>query len=107
MKATYFIIFSILVSNFSFSQSINQVDLQGKKQGELKKYYEKSGRVLYEGRFKDDKPTGVFRFYYENGSKKALIDHNLTSGRSLANSISESVSPTIIVLVKSILGNIS
>jgi antitoxin component YwqK of YwqJK toxin-antitoxin module len=85
MKATYFIIFTILLSNFSFSQSINQVDQQGKKQGEWKKYYEKSGRVLYEGRFKDDKPTGVFRFYYETGSKKALIDHNLTSGRSLAN----------------------
>jgi antitoxin component YwqK of YwqJK toxin-antitoxin module len=86
MKLSHFLLLlTFLFSYISFGQTINQVDKQGKKQGVWKKYYDKSGRLLYEGTFKDDKPSGIFRFYYENGSKKALIDHNLSTGRSLAN----------------------
>ena len=37
-------------------------------------YDEKSNKLIYEGRFKDDKPIGPFRYYNFNDSIKAIID---------------------------------
>jgi antitoxin component YwqK of YwqJK toxin-antitoxin module len=51
-----------------------QKDEQGRKQGYWKKTDQKTGKLLYEGRFKDDKPIGVFKYYNINDSIKALID---------------------------------
>lgn len=48
---------------------LNQVDAKGLKQGKwIRKYA--NGQVAYEGQFKDDKPTGAFVYYYEDGIKK-------------------------------------
>lgn len=51
-----------------------QKDEQGRKQGYWKKTDEKTGKLLYEGRFKDDKPQGTFKYYHINDSVKAIID---------------------------------
>ena len=78
-----FILFILLSSNL-IAQKFNQTDSKGLKQGAWRKFYE-NGRLEFEGAFLDNKPTGIFRYYYDNGSKKALIEHNVNSGRSLAN----------------------
>jgi len=49
-------------------------DEQGRKQGYWKKKDEKTGKLIYEGRFKDDQPTGIFKYYNANDSIKAIID---------------------------------
>ena len=78
-----FLLFILFSSNL-IAQKFNQTDSKGQKQGTWRKYYE-NGKLEFEGNFLDGKPTGVFRFYYDNGAKKALIDHNIATGRSLAN----------------------
>lgn len=54
-----------------FSQ-INQTDSKGMKQGYWKKQYP-NGRLMYEGTFKDNKPTGEWKRYHENGALKANL----------------------------------
>lgn len=58
----------------AFSQA-NQVDAKGLKQGVWRKNYPGTRIPIYEGTFKDDKPVGVFRYYYESGAIKAVIDN--------------------------------
>jgi antitoxin component YwqK of YwqJK toxin-antitoxin module len=70
------IIFSLLVLSMSsaaqVNDSINNTDKYGKKQGHwIKKY--PSGHILYDGYFKDDQPTGVFKRYFENDSLHSIL----------------------------------
>jgi antitoxin component YwqK of YwqJK toxin-antitoxin module len=68
---------AILVFAFSapsFSQDLNQTDAKGLKQGKWKKLYSNE-RVRYEGQFKDDKPYGLFQYYYETGQLQATNNH--------------------------------
>ncbi|MBM3452661.1 MAG: hypothetical protein FJX84_05920 [Bacteroidetes bacterium] len=74
----------VLLTFITNAQNYNQTDSKGFKQGAWRKFYA-NGRLEFEGNFQDGKPNGIFRHYYENGSKKALIDHNPNTGRSLAN----------------------
>jgi antitoxin component YwqK of YwqJK toxin-antitoxin module len=67
-----------------FAQKVNQTDEKGLKQGIWRKYHS-NGRLEYEGTFIDGKPSGIFKYFYDDGRKKALIEHNLKTGRSLAN----------------------
>lgn len=64
----------LLVSAFTFAQDLNQTDENGLKQGKWKKLH-KNGRVRYEGQFKDNKPVGLFKYYYENGELQATNNH--------------------------------
>ncbi|MBN1597022.1 MAG: toxin-antitoxin system YwqK family antitoxin [Bacteroidales bacterium] len=50
----------------------NQLDEMGMKQGYWKKYYP-NGKLMYKGFFKDNKPDGEMRRYYENGTLQAVI----------------------------------
>ncbi len=51
---------------------INKTDQQGRKQGHwIKKY--SSGRIQYEGEFKDDHPVGEFKRYFENNKLKSVL----------------------------------
>lgn len=51
-------------------------DAQGRKQGYWKKMDEKTQKLIYEGMFKDDKPQGVFKYYYPLvDSVRALVDY--------------------------------
>ena len=67
--------FFILLSGQCWPQSgqpINQTDREGRKQGRwIKKYPD--GNILYDGYFKNDKPAGEFKRYYEDNTLKSLL----------------------------------
>jgi len=62
------LVFLLFVLNFNLSAQ-NKVDNKGQKQGAWSKTYS-SGALSYEGAFKDDKPVGLFKHYYESGKLK-------------------------------------
>ena len=51
------------------SQTINEIDSNGNKQGVWSKYY-KNGNLRYKGQFRNDKPEGLFFYYYDTGELK-------------------------------------
>jgi antitoxin component YwqK of YwqJK toxin-antitoxin module len=61
----YFIsvLFSVLVCA-GFAQTKNQTDASGLKQGYWEKLDTKTGKKSYKGTFKNNKPQGVFYYYY-------------------------------------------
>src|ERR1700752_627998 len=66
------LISGILFSSFAFAQT--QTDANGKKQGYWKKIDPKTNKLIYEGMFKDDKPQGIFKYYYPHDTLKAIIN---------------------------------
>lgn len=59
-------------SNCQIPNNINQMDAKGEKQGYwIKKYPD--GQILYEGSFRNNKPVGEFKRYYEDGSLKSVL----------------------------------
>lgn len=72
MNRYYFIIFSFIFSVSCFSQT--QTDANGKKQGYWRKKDEKTNKLIYEGLFKDDKPQGIFKYYYPHDTIKAIMN---------------------------------
>lgn len=77
------LIFSFLIPFFVICQK-NQIDSLGRKQGEWIKYYPNSGVPIYTGKFYNNRPVGVFKYYYERKQRKAIIKHNPFSGVSEA-----------------------
>ena len=81
MKYCSLFVFMIVVSinNISiFGQQdtiFNQTDASGLRQGWWKKYYP-NGNLMYQGYFKNDKPTGEMKRYFESGNLKALLQFN-------------------------------
>ncbi|MFC2100491.1 LytTR family transcriptional regulator DNA-binding domain-containing protein [Bacteroidota bacterium] len=63
--------FVSLIAQQTSSDTINQLDDSGKKQGYWVKYHEE-GQKKYEGYFKNDIPIGMFRYYYSDGSLRAV-----------------------------------
>lgn len=61
MTKYYYTFLVVCLSVIAFAQT---VDANGKKQGYWKKKDEKTNRLVYEGMFKDDKPQGLFKYYY-------------------------------------------
>ena len=80
----HFILLLSLQALLGFSLYSQTKDEQGRKQGYWKKTDEKTGKLLYEGRFKDDKPVGVFKYYNGNDSVKAIIDFKADGKTSYA-----------------------
>lgn len=74
---------STLIISICFGQ-INEVDSQGRKQGEWAKLYEGTRVFQYKGQFKNNKPVGKFVYYYKSSKVKAVINHEEGSTRSLA-----------------------
>ena len=78
-----FLYILIALPGFCFSiqaqnDTINQTDDSGRKQG----YWEKSfpnGKLMYQGYFKDDKPVGEMRRFYETGELKAIMSYKENS----------------------------
>ncbi len=62
----------LFIGSICFGQ-INQVDAQKRKQGPWEKFYPKSAVMQYKGQFKNNKPTGLFTYYYESGKVEAKI----------------------------------
>lgn len=69
------LITSILFYGMAIGQDepTNQTDAKGRKQGKWVKNYDKSETPRYIGQFKDDKPYGEFRYYYESGHIKSQM----------------------------------
>lgn len=73
MKKIILISIAVLLSNLNlFAQ--NEIDNKGRKQGPWNKTYP-GGALMYEGSFKDDKPVGLFKHYYESGKLKIEQNH--------------------------------
>lgn len=53
----------------------NQTDANNMKQGFWKKTYP-GGQLMYKGLFRDNKPVGEMRRYYESGSIKAFLNYD-------------------------------
>lgn len=58
----------------ALAQELNQTDDQGRKQGKWVKA-KPDGTLVYEGQFVDDKPVGMFKRYYKDGTLKAEMNH--------------------------------
>jgi len=56
----------------------NQTDASQLKQGYWKKTFP-SGKLMYKGFFKNDKPVGLMYRYYETGALKAVINYDAKS----------------------------
>lgn len=66
----------LFIGAFQFFFGQNFIDKEGRKQGEWKKYWDKSNTVLqYEGAFVNDKPVGQFWYYYPTSEVRAIIEH--------------------------------
>lgn len=74
MKSVIFSLIFAAVSSLALGQEFNQKDDYGLRQGKWKKLY-KNGQTRYEGQFKDGKPVGLFRYFYENGALMATNNH--------------------------------
>lgn len=72
MQKYHIIIFFLIFSVFTNAQT--QTDANGKKQGYWKKKDEKTNKLIYEGLFKDDKPQGIFKYYYPHDTIKAIMN---------------------------------
>ncbi|MDG1476103.1 MAG: hypothetical protein P8Q14_03070 [Vicingaceae bacterium] len=69
-----FLIVLMLSGLVVFSQEENKTDAKNQKQGEWKKYH-KNGMLRYVGNFKNDKPVGEFKYYYDSGNIQSKVDH--------------------------------
>ena len=78
MRYTIFILFSLVYAiNSAFAQTdtvFNQVDKNNMKQGYWKKDFP-NGKLMYKGFFKNNKPVGEMRRYYETGELKAILNY--------------------------------
>ncbi len=70
-----YLLFLFLAANtfasLAFSQE-NKKDAKGLKQGAWVKIDANTKAKIYEGSFVDDKPTGLFKYYYPGGKTRAL-----------------------------------
>ncbi len=73
MKNLVVIIF-VMFGFLAVAQDGNKKDAKGLKQGEWKKYHS-NGMLRYVGNFKDDKPVGVFKYYYDTGNLQVKMTH--------------------------------
>src|SRR5512145_3400788 len=53
----------------------NQTDANNLKQGYWKKSYP-NGKLMYKGYFKNNKPVGEMRRFFESGSVKAILNYD-------------------------------
>lgn len=81
MKKLVFIL--ILLIPFSSFSQMNQTDGQGLRQGMWQKTHP-NGRLMYEGNFRDGKPVGEWKRYYEGGQTKAVIRYQENSDSAYA-----------------------
>jgi len=67
-KLAFFLsLYSILCTQFSLAQTKaeNKTDEKGRKQGYWQKMDPTTKKIIYKGSFKDDKPQGLFTYYFK------------------------------------------
>ncbi len=74
-KISFLLIALMLIQVSSQLMAQNTTDSKGLKQGEWRKLDAK-GKVIYEGRFKDNIPQGLFRYYYEDGNIRSELTYS-------------------------------
>jgi len=95
MKVFSILFLLTLLCQTGFAQSdtvFNQTDAKNLKQGYWKKFYP-NGKLMYKGFFKDDKPVGEMRRYFESGALKALFNYDLNGTFAKARLYYENGSP--------------
>lgn len=73
----FYIFLFLLISSLSFNAqtAANKTDDKGLKQGYWVKLNPTTGKPAYKGTFKDDKPFGVFKYYYsEIDTMKTIME---------------------------------
>jgi len=76
-------------SGWSYSQTKNQRDSAGRKQG----YWEavdSKGKLVYTGHFVDDKPVGEMKRYYPTGGVRVILNYDKSSTKVRARFFWES-----------------
>ena len=74
----------LLVASFGNAQEINQMDLNGKRHGVWKKYFEGTKQLRYEGTFDHGKEIGTFKFYCEDCKEQPAVIKEFTSTSAIA-----------------------
>ena len=82
MKRYALILASLLLAVTSAFAQFNRIDNKGRRQGNWHDHYY-NGQVRYEGRFKNDKCKGVFRYYDEQGNLKATNEFDKSGAKAL------------------------
>ncbi len=72
MKNVLFAFLLIAFASPAIAQ-INETDAKGRKQGKWIQYWPGNKFKRFEGRFKDDKPEGKFRYFFKDGALKAVM----------------------------------
>ncbi|HSY76596.1 MAG TPA: toxin-antitoxin system YwqK family antitoxin [Bacteroidia bacterium] len=54
------------------AKALNRLDKYGKKQGMWEQKFP-NGKIRYKGRFKDDKPVGIFKYFYEDNDSLRIL----------------------------------
>ena len=65
------------------SDTLNRKDQNGMKQGHWIGRFE-NGKVRYDGYFKNDKPVGIMKRYYDDGSIKVIFDYQPAGNQAYA-----------------------
>ena len=82
MKRVFLVIAALLMVVSAFAQDYNKTDSKGRRQGVWMDFYA-NGQKRYEGRFKNDKCTGTFRYYDEQGNLKATNEFDKSGEKAL------------------------
>jgi len=72
------VIFTVVLVQAQSDTLFNQTDALNLKQGWWKKSYP-SGKLMYKGFFKDDKPVGEMQRYFDTGARKAVLIYDSKS----------------------------
>lgn len=67
---------------FAQNDTINQTDVNDKRQGYWVKYHSEGGKKKSEGYFKDGFQRGTFKHYYPDGSIQTILKHRAKSDTS-------------------------
>jgi antitoxin component YwqK of YwqJK toxin-antitoxin module len=82
MKYPFLLIVICLLPTFLYPQdTINKLNPQGLKEGYWRKK-DSTGRMVYEGHFRNGLPSGTFKYYYADGRVKAISKFSEDGKRS-------------------------
>ena len=82
MKRPILFVVAMLLSVAAVAQDFNRIDSKGRRQGPWRDFYA-NGQLRYEGRFKNDKCKGTFRYYDEQGNLKATNEFDKSGEKAL------------------------
>ncbi len=82
MKRYCLLLAALLFTVAAVAQDFNKTDRKGRRQGNWRDYYA-NGQLRYEGKFKNDKCKGTFRYYDEQGKLKATNEFDKSGEKAL------------------------